>query len=338
MKPARHILEYYDPVISFIPSTSDLTGLLFEKHKNTLFENNIQIVYQYYEAWGFSANFHLHEYWKTYDCFDFSAVPRDILPKDELGLLDFFEGQILQGRYLWMSINTRYIEHYESYGQVDRPHPIFVYGYDSALQKFMCVDFFDFSEPSRKEVSYEQFARAYFEYAASKVLFAGEINPNFDSLIMVSEKEVGARLFNKNRALYAFHSLLTYTNSGTYPKYGLSVFDDFSEMLVDEKYVKQSIYSAKGTAHFLCEHVHMMQLRYNFFCEEGLVRHAAGIEDELYNIHTALLQMRNMIIKLYLDKRSDVVAAQLGELSTGYKDIGYRYRRALECIRGLLMG
>ena len=150
------ILPMNKPIISTYSTEANMLAVFAsdEQAMAWFFENYFQVFTNgrfefssYIDFWA-ALPWHSCPFFETYEYdlnFDF-----------DFDVLDVFINAINDGFYVFLPLNQAYIEGAGFYGDSDRVHETFVYGYDLAKKIFYIADFFDqgysFIEASFKEI------------------------------------------------------------------------------------------------------------------------------------------------------------------------------------------
>ncbi|CAG7658654.1 hypothetical protein ACFQI7_32665 [Paenibacillus allorhizosphaerae] len=301
-------MEY--PIITLYPMTANAVSIISNNLSETypwLLNNFLQLlswrsdalegrlIIRYSDSWTFYKNCPFLGHQKINKKF--------IKSKWNGSIFDFIIDSISQGYYVYLYVNTLYISAYRP--SRDRPHDLFIYGYDYAQKLFYIADNLNYGKYTYATCTFQELIDAINSLSEKDE----NINHFDNSIILLNYQSNCESSFELNTVVDGIKAYLSSRafKDVEHPNalYGISVYNNMNIYLshLEKNQARADI----RPFHALWEHKSMMLMRIRYMYDNKMLIDAEKSIKALTSLVDDALLHRNLILKYNFTMKKEIL-------------------------------
>ena len=287
-----------DPIINYNTTYGTLFSILSDELWPWIFNNFIQIRFAF--DWGSLVFDNQHLLLKNCPGIDYYNLSKDIIALKWPKVGDLIVDLIDNDYYVVMFLDWYYLSSAPShYHEIHMPHEVFIYGYDKHSNKVYLSDNFSKGKFVRRTCSFEELELGYQLMGRGSIYWPQikylkrmeKVSCNFDMELVLNS--INDYLCSK-RSVFCVEDQVAYGLNALYVV--LNKIKDSRDKLIDIDV---------RPLYLLYEHKLLMEKRFQYIGNQGLLSDAYSIKNRFTEIKNSFLVMRNLALKYNLNKDTD---------------------------------
>lgn len=312
-------------IIEYDSLTSHIMGIVnsnYEKWKNVLFNNFIDIYCNN------AVDFFNARDFEKYEMFEWYHLPRAVLVNNtEQKIINEICKYIDDGFYLIIAFETFYIRNYPNYKSNKMRHLAIIIGYNRDEKKFICGDFFDYTNYFIQSCS---MAEIVLGIKNNTEVEKSGFSKNLTILKIVNSKIIN---IDMNKIICSLKGLCNENFSSEKPYYGLNALDEYIKIINNDDWNKK--YKAiRRMPQFFILHMQLMNMRIEFLKSNQRLKNVNNYEKNIEELYFELNKIKNFTYRLMAHNDINIINENKEVIVNRLKYIKEKY---IECINEIIL-